>query len=662
MDYGPTTGLSAEGQPSQTATTSSVGAWGPVLYYPTGAAVQQPAFPFAQQPGQQQQQLYYNPYIPVLPALVAAPGHLPFVSTPASAAVNEQQVQLDLTLDTALQQQPVQQAPQPEQQQEEQSDRASSEDNGALFDLLTDFERKQRSSGQQQWSPPSDPLIDDFLDNVYEQQRIAEQLEQQRQQQAGPPGIGQATVGGMAAYPYQAVYGNQQYNTTQQQYGHPSHQAYGCQPYHHGVAIGYNYGAYVPQQHIPQQPHLPPPSHQQQQQHHQQRPPWATSWAAGVQKRQGEVPPGFASSEGSRPSSAGEASTARTTAGTGRPVDPPAVGSSLGVLAGLHDVRGIAAKIQKRKKHPRPITMQAALTALEANRLAGKHDGGTPSRNSPEEYLRSHVGHVDPFWASATSGDTGLLAVTHLPPSSCAGGGVAVVQTTSFDVALSSAQMTMIKSRTAVLQLICLLVNDKIPHRCHWPCSANVCVNGQLARNLYAAKRIPNAPLKPQQIDMPADIGSYAASKTAVKLTYTSNSSGYVVGVRLVRKQSIDRVKQMVAKPQSLASAVAAVKQKLAGDGDVEVSVNAVSLRCPLTAMRMKTPAHFTSAPGLAYFDLDSFLELTQRSGKWQVGVARHQSAVTSMFMWVRFQLADDALVCGAFRQSKLYFTSCATS
>lgn len=59
---------------------------------------------------------------------------------------------------------------------------------------------------------------------------------------------------------------------------------------------------------------------------------------------------------------------------------------------------------------------------------------------------------------------------------------------------------------------------------------------------------------------------------------------------------------------------------QLAGDGDVEVSVNAVSLRCPLTAMRIKTPAHFTTAPGLAYFDLGPFLELTQRSGKWQVG------------------------------------------
>lgn len=59
---------------------------------------------------------------------------------------------------------------------------------------------------------------------------------------------------------------------------------------------------------------------------------------------------------------------------------------------------------------------------------------------------------------------------------------------------------------------------------------------------------------------------------------------------------------------------------QLAGDGDVEVCVNAVSLRCPLTAMRIKKPAHFTTAPGLAYFDLDSFLEMTQRSGKWQVG------------------------------------------
>lgn len=65
------------------------------------------------------------------------------------------------------------------------------------------------------------------------------------------------------------------------------------------------------------------------------------------------------------------------------------------------------------------------------------------------------------------------------------------------------------------------------------------------------------------QVDTPADIGSYAAARTTVKLTYTSSSSGYGMGVRLVRRQSVERVKQMVAKPPSLVAAVAGVKQKV---------------------------------------------------------------------------------------------------
>lgn len=336
----------------------------------------------------------------------------------------------------------------PHQQWQGQSDAAGSEDDHALFDMLDDFEQRQRGNAQQQGRPhPSD--TDGIVGSFCTQQHMTQQLGQQSHQQSFPAVTGQATVQSMAAYPYQALYGNQRYSTTvtQQPQEALNYQAYGYQPYHPGVAIGYNYGTYVPQ-HLPQQ--IDPFQHQDHH-HHQphQHPPWATSWAAGVQKRHGEAPPGFASSEGSRPCSTEKVGTAEATFRAGRQAEQSGIGSTLGVLAGLHDTSFTSGKGQKHRKHKPHVPGAAA-----AGRLPRYQESSPASKGSPhEQYFRRHTGYVDPFWASATSDDTGILAVTHLPSSSSVGDAVAVVQDTSFDVVLTSAQLTMIRSRTAVLQV-----------------------------------------------------------------------------------------------------------------------------------------------------------------------------------------------------------------
>ncbi len=53
-----------------------------------------------------------------------------------------------------------------------------------------------------------------------------------------------------------------------------------------------------------------------------------------------------------------------------------------------------------------------------------------------------------------------------------------------------------------------------------------------------------------------------------------------------------------------------------------------LSLKCPLTGMRMKRPARFAQVPGLACFDLEPFLDLAQRTRKWQ---CPHSMAHTSV-------------------------------
>jgi hypothetical protein len=43
-----------------------------------------------------------------------------------------------------------------------------------------------------------------------------------------------------------------------------------------------------------------------------------------------------------------------------------------------------------------------------------------------------------------------------------------------------------------------------------------------------------------------------------------------------------------------------------------------ISLRCPLSGVRMVTPARFAGVRGLAAFDLDTFLAMAERTRKWQ--------------------------------------------
>ena len=50
----------------------------------------------------------------------------------------------------------------------------------------------------------------------------------------------------------------------------------------------------------------------------------------------------------------------------------------------------------------------------------------------------------------------------------------------------------------------------------------------------------------------------------------------------------------------------------------MQIGRTVLSLRCPLTGSRINTPARFAPVGGVTAFDLDAFLDLAQRSRKWQ--------------------------------------------
>ena len=53
-------------------------------------------------------------------------------------------------------------------------------------------------------------------------------------------------------------------------------------------------------------------------------------------------------------------------------------------------------------------------------------------------------------------------------------------------------------------------------------------------------------------------------------------------------------------------------------DDDIIVGAAAASLRCPLSGMRVRRAARVTTSTAVAIFDLDAFLEVAERTRKWQ--------------------------------------------
>jgi hypothetical protein len=91
--------------------------------------------------------------------------------------------------------------------------------------------------------------------------------------------------------------------------------------------------------------------------------------------------------------------------------------------------------------------------------ITGGAAGTGGSRSSPEAYFRRHVPQIDPFWASATPDDVGLVGVTQMQPAPAAAAGSSEQQRQSctMSVLLTNSQLGMVKGKMATLQVGCIM-------------------------------------------------------------------------------------------------------------------------------------------------------------------------------------------------------------
>lgn len=235
------------------------------------------------------------------------------------------------------------------------------------------------------------------------------------------------------------------------------------------------------------------------------------------------------------------------------------------------------------------------------------------------------LSRADPFWV--TTGNP-------LPPlkfmsSGVANDGTSVLQTVEKTFQLSRADRETVQRSEYDLQVWCILMNDKVQFRMQWPQYAELEVNGFAVRVVTR----PGSQLLGinGRDDGPLITTCSREGTNKICLRRVDNRT-FCFGVRVAKRRSVPQVLNLVPKEaegESFEDALTRVRRCLGGgdtaenadsDSDLEVVTESVTvnLRCPNSGSRMKTAGRFKPCVHMGCFDLDTFVELNQRSRKWQ--------------------------------------------
>ncbi|KAK3280577.1 hypothetical protein CYMTET_11588, partial [Cymbomonas tetramitiformis] len=274
------------------------------------------------------------------------------------------------------------------------------------------------------------------------------------------------------------------------------------------------------------------------------------------------------------------------------------------------------------------------------------HCLGVDEQQLPETYFcpACCVANSDPFWKLPAGKEKThlLLPPTRLetktrkalptdPPTS-----ETVWHTLECSFHLSVAQATLMRSQPADHQLraCCVMLNDPIPFRVHWPLQLDHLLWHQYRCTSHASH--PAA--RTLGRDSPANIGQYVnpplcreGRNVISMLSYDTRP--FVLIVQFVERQPIEIVRAMIPAlgPDAFQQAVASARHFAGGgdggdgsDDDVVVASSVVSIRCPLGGTRIIKPGRYKSCKHLGFFDLENFLEVNSKARKWQCPICKY--------------------------------------
>ncbi|XP_076910459.1 E3 SUMO-protein ligase SIZ1-like [Bidens hawaiensis] len=203
------------------------------------------------------------------------------------------------------------------------------------------------------------------------------------------------------------------------------------------------------------------------------------------------------------------------------------------------------------------------------------------------------------------------------------------LQTIEKTFQLTKADINLLAKPDYEIQAWCMLLNDKVSFRMHWPLYADLHVNGMPLRainrpgpQLLGANGRDDGPV----ITLYIHEGSNRISLTGC------DARVFCLGVRIVRRRTVKQILDLIPGERDgerFEDALARVCRCVGGgpatenadcDSDLEVVSDSipVNLRCPMSGSRMKIAGRFKPCAHMGCFDLEVFVQMNQRSRKWQ--------------------------------------------
>ena len=235
----------------------------------------------------------------------------------------------------------------------------------------------------------------------------------------------------------------------------------------------------------------------------------------------------------------------------------------------------------------------------------------------------------DPFWAAADAPRLASTPGVVMAPTRLVRSGSGNQQTLQRPFTLTSEQYELLRkdaakeksAREYQLHIACVMIDDPVVARLHWPFTASVRVNQAPLAVMY---RQPGNALgkagRDPVVEVPVPLLCVGQNALFVSC---NDKRAFSVVIRVARRRTIDQVKGLVPAPAGFPSARAFVERALGGGGgddddDIIVEDNAIlSLRCPISGQICAIPARTKKCTSLAVFDLDTYLQLNAGVRKW---------------------------------------------
>lgn len=194
-------------------------------------------------------------------------------------------------------------------------------------------------------------------------------------------------------------------------------------------------------------------------------------------------------------------------------------------------------------------------------------------------------------------------------------------QTATRSLSLTEAQCQRLRSDSTLRLLLFSAMDPSLTAYTRldvaFPAQIEVKVNGDEVRANF--KGLKNKPGSTRPADITDLVRKVAHYKNQIQITFALTQKKYVCYVYLVKKDSVDDLANRIRQRNVITTqTVINEMRKKADDPDIEVGSVNLSLKDPISTLRISMPIRSTLCSHNACFDAASFLQLQEQAPTWQ--------------------------------------------